>query len=155
MNEPTDNPGVIARPPLLYAGALIVALLINLILPLPIFGDTLGRWFGLLLAILGAGIGAWGTYSLITGGTNVNPTLPTTSIVTSGPYQFSRNPLYLALTLIFIGLTLIMNTWWGILALIPLLLVMHNAVVLREERYLEEKFGESYRHYRSQVRRYL
>lgn len=155
MNEPTDNPGVIARPPLLYAAALIIALLIDLILPLPIFGDTIGRWCGLLIAVLGAGIGAWGTYSLISAGTNVNPTLPTTAIVTSGPYQFSRNPLYLALTLIFIGLTLTMNTWWGILVLIPLVLIMHNAVVLREERYLEEKFGESYRHYRSTVRRYF
>jgi protein-S-isoprenylcysteine O-methyltransferase Ste14 len=155
MNEPTDNPGVIARPPLLYAGALIVALLINLIWPLPIFGDTVGRWCGLLLAVLAAGIIAWGTFSLLSAGTNVNPTLPTTSIVTSGPYQFSRNPLYVGLTLLFLGLTLTMNTWWGILVLIPLVLVMHNAVVLREERYLEEKFGESYRQYRSKVRRYL
>jgi protein-S-isoprenylcysteine O-methyltransferase Ste14 len=48
-----------------------------------------------------------------------------------------------------------MNTWWGIVALIPLVMVMHNAVVLREERYLAEKFGESYRQYRAKVRRYL
>jgi protein-S-isoprenylcysteine O-methyltransferase Ste14 len=85
----------------------------------------------------------------------VDPTLPTTAIVTSGPYQYSRNPLYLGLTLIFVGLTLTMNTWWGIVALIPLVMVMHNAVVLREERYLAEKFGESYRQYRAKVRRYL
>jgi len=155
MDEPTDNPGVIARPPLLYAGALIIALLVNLSWPLPIFGDKLGRWCGLLLAVLGAGILAWGRNALLSGGTSVDPTLPTTSIVTSGPYKFSRNPLYLALTLIFVGLTMTMNTWWGILALIPLALVMHNGVVLREERYLEEKFGEIYQQYRSKVRRYL
>ena len=85
----------------------------------------------------------------------MDPTLPTTSIVTSGPYQYSRNPLYLGLTLFFVGLTLTMNTWWGILALIPLVVVMHNAVIVREEQYLEEKFGEIYRQYRSKVRRYL
>jgi protein-S-isoprenylcysteine O-methyltransferase Ste14 len=155
MNEPTDNPGVIARPPLLYGGALIIALLLNLPWPLPIFGDTVGRWCGLLLVVLGAGILAWGRNSLVSGGTNVDPTLPTASIVTSGPYQFSRNPLYVGLTSIFVGLTLTMNTWWGIVALIPLVMVMHNAVVLREERYLAEKFGESYRQYRAKVRRYL
>ena len=49
-------------------------------------------------------------------GLPVDPTLPTTAIVTSGPYQYSRNPLYLGLTLIFVGLTLTMNTWWGIVA---------------------------------------
>jgi protein-S-isoprenylcysteine O-methyltransferase Ste14 len=155
MNETTDNPGVIARPPLLYGGAFIIALLLNLIWPLPIFGNTTGRWFGLLLVILGAAILGWGRTALVSAETNVDPTLPTTSIVTSGPYRFSRNPLYLGLTLIFIGLTLAMNTGWGALALIPLVVVMHAGVVLREERYLEQKFGETYRQYRSRVRRYL
>jgi protein-S-isoprenylcysteine O-methyltransferase Ste14 len=155
MNEATDNPGVIARPPVLYAGTLIVALLVNLAWPLPMFGDTVGRWCGLVLAVLGAGILVWGRNALISGGTNVDPTLPTNAIVTSGPFRFSRNPLYLGLTVMFLGLTLAMNTWWGIIAMIPLAAVMHSAVILREERYLEEKFGEGYRQYRTRVRRYL
>ena len=53
------------------------------------------------------------------------------------------------------GLTLAVNTWWGVFVLVPLLIIMHRGVVLREERYLEVKFGESYRQYRSKVRRYL
>jgi len=88
-------------------------------------------------------------------GTNVNPALPTIAIVASGPFRFSRNPLYLALTLLYFGLTLAFNTWWGIVVLIPLLIIMHRGVVLREERYLDQKFGETYRQYRSKVRRYL
>ena len=88
-------------------------------------------------------------------GTNVDPTLPTTAIVVSGPFRFSRNPLYLALTLVYSGLTLAFNVWWGVVVLIPLLAVMHRGVVVREERYLERKFGERYRQYRSRVRRYL
>ncbi len=88
-------------------------------------------------------------------GTNINPTLPAKAIVSSGPFRFSRNPLYLSLTTIYLGLTLAVNTWWGIVVLIPLLIVMHRGVVLREERYLEQKFGQSYRQYRSRVRRYL
>ena len=88
-------------------------------------------------------------------GTNINPLMPTTSIVTSGPFRFTRNPLYVSLTLLYLGLTLAFNTWWGIVGLIPLLVVMHYGVVLREERYLEQKFGEMYRQYRSKVRRYL
>src|SRR5262245_5892949 len=88
-------------------------------------------------------------------GTNVNPALPTTAIVTSGPFRFSSNPLYLALTLLYLGLTLAFNTWWGIVVLVPVLIIMHRGVVLREKRYLEHKFGETYRRYRSKVRRYL
>ena len=88
-------------------------------------------------------------------GTNINPALPATTIVSSGPFRFSRNPLYLCLTLMYLGLTLAVNTWWGIAVLVPLIIVMHFGVVLREERYLEQKFGESYRQYRSSVRRYL
>jgi len=82
-------------------------------------------------------------------------TMPTTAIVKSGPFRFYHNPLYLALMLLYLGLTLAFNTWWGIVLLVPVLIIMHCGVVLREERYLEQKFGETYRQYRSKVRRYL
>jgi protein-S-isoprenylcysteine O-methyltransferase Ste14 len=97
----------------------------------------------------------WGRRTLQAAGTNVNPALPATAIVDSGPFRFSRNPLYLALTLVYVGLTLAFNTWWGIVVLVPLLIIMHRGVVLREERYLEQKFGETYRQYRAKVRRYF
>ena len=85
----------------------------------------------------------------------MDPARPTTAIVTSGPFRFSRNPLYVALTFLYFGLTLAVNTWWSMVVLVPLLIIMHRGVVLREERYLEQKFGETYRQYRSKVRRYL
>jgi len=97
----------------------------------------------------------YGGAFIVAAGTNLDPALPSTAVVTSGPFRFSRNPLYLALTLLYIGLTLAFNTWWGIVMLVPLLIIMHRGVVQREERYLEQKFGESYRQYRSKVRRYL
>ena len=87
--------------------------------------------------------------------TNINPFKPTTSIVSTGPFRFTRNPLYLAMTLIYLGLTLVANTGWCFPLLIPVLLLIHFGVVAREERYLERKFGESYREYRLRVRRYL
>jgi protein-S-isoprenylcysteine O-methyltransferase Ste14 len=72
-----------------------------------------------------------------------------------GAYRFSRNPLYVAMTLLYLGLTFLFNSWWGVALLIPVLVVLHFGVVRREERYLERKFGEEYLAYRSQVRRYL
>jgi protein-S-isoprenylcysteine O-methyltransferase Ste14 len=112
-------------------------------------------WSGLALVVLGIGIAIWGRQAMKATGTNVDPMLPATAIVTSGPFRFSRNPLYLALTLIYCGVTLAFNTWWGIVVLVPLLIIMHRGVVLREERYLDQKFGETYRQYRAKVRRYL
>jgi protein-S-isoprenylcysteine O-methyltransferase Ste14 len=58
-------------------------------------------------------------------------------------------------TLLYLGLTLVINTLWGFVLLVPVLAIMHGGVVLREERYLEQKFGEAYRQYCSSVRRYV
>jgi protein-S-isoprenylcysteine O-methyltransferase Ste14 len=93
--------------------------------------------------------------ALLAARTNIGPTLPSTAIVTTGPFRLSRNPLYLALTLLYLGLVLAFDSWWGIARLIPLLLVMHRGVILREERYLEAKFGDEYRRYKVSVARYL
>ena len=150
-----DNPGVIMLPPLLYGITFAVVLALRWFWPMPIFDHSVALWPGLALIMLAVGIAIWGRSALQAAGTNVNPSLPTTAIVTSGPFRFSRNPLYMALTLLYFGLTLAVNTWWGIVVLVPLLILMHRGVVLREERYLEAKFGESYRQYFSKVRRYL
>ncbi|MGH8716274.1 MAG: methyltransferase family protein [Burkholderiales bacterium] len=150
-----DNPGVIMLPPLLYGIAFVGVLALRWFWPMPIFDNAVAFWPGLALVVLGAGIAIWGRNALRAAGTNVNPSLPTTAIVTSGPFRFSRNPLYIAITLVYIGLTLAFYTWWGIVVLVPLLILMHRGVVLREERYLDEKFGETYRQYCSKVRRYF
>jgi protein-S-isoprenylcysteine O-methyltransferase Ste14 len=151
----TDNPGVIARPPVLYGGAFLVVLALRWFWPMPIAGPAVIPWLGLPMLAVGIGVAVWGRRALQAGATNVDPMLPTTAIVTSGPFRFSRNPLYLALTLIYFGLTLLFKTWWGLALLVPLLIVMHRGVVMREERYLMHKFGETYRQYRSKVRRYF
>lgn len=107
------------------------------------------------IAALQWGIGPLGKRAMKQAGTNINPLQPATSLVTTGPFRFSRNPLYLSLTLLFAGLSLILNSLWGLIALAPVLAILHFGVILREERYLEAKFGESYRQYRTQVRRWL
>jgi len=150
-----DNPGVVAMPPFLYGGAFLLVLLLRALWRLPIVERGSLLWPGLALVVVALGIAIWGRRTMVAAGTNVRPTQPATTIVTSGPFRFSRNPLYCALTLLYLGLTAIVNTWWGVIVLAPLLAVMHVGVVLREERYLERKFGEPYRQYRGRVRRYL
>jgi protein-S-isoprenylcysteine O-methyltransferase Ste14 len=87
-------------------------------------------------------------------GTSPDPREPTQMIVREGPYRFTRNPMYLGLSLALAGLALLLgNALWPLLALIPVLSVIQLMVVTREERYLEAKFGDQYREYRAQVRR--
>src|SRR5262249_2986612 len=129
--------GVVARPPVLYGAALIVALVLHRFWPLPIFRPGVVRWLGIAVVAVGLTVVLRSIFTLRAAGTNVDPLLPTTAIVTTGLFRFSRNPLYLGLTLMYLGLTLAFNTWWGIVLLVPLLMTMHRGVVLREERYLE------------------
>src|SRR5262249_16870379 len=150
-----DNPRVIALPPLLYAGAFLLVVVVRLLAPWPITRWAIALPVGLAVSVTAVALARWGRRTMQAAGTNVNPGLPATTIVMSGPFQYSRNPLYLALTLLYVGLTLAVNTWWGFVALVPLLATMHLGVVLREERYLDRKFGDSYRQYRAKVRRYL
>jgi protein-S-isoprenylcysteine O-methyltransferase Ste14 len=153
---PKDRAGVIAPPPLIYLSGILIGLALNRWWRhCPIFGSTEWRWSGLLFVVMAVSLAIAGRRAMLAAETNINPFKPTTSIVSSGPFRFTRNPLYLALTLIYVGLTLASNTWWGFVLLVPVLLLIHFGVVAREERYLERKFGESYRQYRARVRRYL
>lgn len=96
-----------------------------------------------------------GIYVFRRAGTPVDPHKSTTHIVTSGPFRFTRNPLYVSLTLLYLGLTLIFNLAWAMILLPLAVLILHNGVILREERYLAGKFGDEYLAYKSRVRRWL
>lgn len=152
----TDNPGVIILPPVLYGVAIVLALLLNWFWPLSILPNTATAiWSGVPLLLLSGALALWGKRSMKQAGTNINPSQPATSLVITGPFYFSRNPLYLSLTILFVGLSLIANNLWGLVAIVPVLVVLHFGVILREERYLEAKFSENYRQYCSKVRRWL
>ena len=147
---------MIAPPPLIYLGGLMIGLALNRWAgPCPIFAAAGWRWSGLVLVVAGVALIITSRRTMLAAETNINPFKPTTSIVRTGPFRFTRNPLYLAMTLIYLGLTLLANTWWCFPLLVPVLLLIHFGVVVREERYLERKFGDSYRDYRLRVRRYL
>jgi len=145
----------VVRPPFLYGSAFIAVLVLRWFWPMPIVGHGGPLWAALALSIVGVAIVIPGRRALLAAGTNVDPALPTTAIVTTGPYRFSRNPLYVGLPLFYLGLTSVFNTWWGVILLVPILAIMHWGVIRREERYLEQRFGEPYRQYCARVRRYL
>ena len=129
-----DHPGVALHPPLFYLSALAISWVLNKFAPLPLSGLGFGgaRLAGVVLLIFGLGIVIAGRQMMIRHGTNINPTKPTTAIIQTGPYRFSRNPLYLALTITYCGIGLLLNTWWAFLLLPIVLVAMHFLVVRRE-----------------------
>jgi len=120
-------------------------------MPLP----SLVRWTGAGVILVSLAFGVPGRAAFARAGTEVNPFRPSTALVTSGPYRFSRNPMYVGVTGLLVGLALITRIGWLLILLVPVLGVMHRGVVRREERYLGRKFGSEYDAYRSRVRRYL
>ena len=97
----------------------------------------------------------WGLISFVRARTAVMPHLPASRLVTAGPYRFTRNPMYLGITLAYAGLALLIDTAWPLLLLPAVLALLMVVVVRREERYLERAFGDAYRAYRDRVRRWI
>jgi protein-S-isoprenylcysteine O-methyltransferase Ste14 len=151
-----DNPGVIVRPPILYLGALIALVVLRWVWPAPILASaSLALNAGIALGVVALALGLWAVVTMRSAGTNVDPNKESTAIVTAGPFRYTRNPIYVGFDLLFIGFTLALNSWWGAVLLVPLLVVMHVGVIRREERYLEQKFGGDYLRYKYDVARYV
>ena len=104
---------------------------------------------------LALALAAWAIISMAKAGSNVPTNLPTTTIVESGPYRFTRNPIYLGMLLVLLGLSIALDNLWLAALLLPFAIVIRYGVVAREEAYLEGKFGDVYRGYRARVRRWL
>ena len=155
MADPADRPNVLAPPPLVYVAALIAGYVLQALFPLRMPLPSLVRWTGAGVILVSLAFGVPGRVAFARAGTEANPFRPSTALVTSGPYRFSRNPMYVGMTGLLVGLALITRIGWLLILLVPVLGVMHWGVVRREERYLEQKFGDLYRQYRCRVRRYI
>jgi protein-S-isoprenylcysteine O-methyltransferase Ste14 len=150
-----DTPDVIARPPLLYIGALALGLAIDWASPAPFLPQTLQYIAGAALIVLAGALAGWAFARFIRAGTNIPTNRPTTALVTAGPYRFSRNPIYAALTLLYLGIALAVDSVWIAALIVPVLITIRYGVIAREEIFLERKFSDAYREYKARVRRWL
>jgi protein-S-isoprenylcysteine O-methyltransferase Ste14 len=144
-------------PPLVYLLAVLAGLAVGkwvAATPVPI-DRTLRITVGVLIAVAGVALAAWARIGFLRTGQSVIPWTPTPELIFQGPYRFTRNPMYVGMTLLTIGLGVALNNLWMSLFALPALLVVHLIAVLPEEKYLSEKFGVGYRTYLTRVRRYL
>ncbi|RED52036.1 methyltransferase family protein [Aestuariispira insulae] len=150
-----DEPGVRIPPPLIFTSFLLAGLWFDS----PWFtGEMTAAWQ------MGAG-GIWAGLWLgliivcfldhLASGTNVEPWRPTTKVIQSGPYAWSRNPIYLGMAGFCEGIALMGASWGALIAVIPAMLVIHFHIIKKEERYLAAKFGDEYLDYKARVRPWL
>ncbi len=151
----SDHPNVIAPPPLIYLGFVLLGLLLGYIWPAPIGWGPVRLAAAAGLLVVGLVIGAAAVRQFRLAGTNLEVYKPATELVTAWPFRFSRNPIYLSLSLLMAGVGLLANNFWILLLLVPTLIVMFLGVITREEQYLEAKFGAEYLRYKSTVRRWF
>jgi len=141
--------------PILTILHLIIAILLRRLMPLPIPVPAFVQWLGLGLAALGFLLGIFALAEFRRAHAAIDQKRPTAGFVTSGIYQYTRNPVYLGFVLMLIGLALSMGTYWGVILAWPLVVFMNNLVIKPEEISLEKRFKDRYIEYKSKVRRWL
>ncbi|HET7789635.1 MAG TPA: isoprenylcysteine carboxylmethyltransferase family protein [Gemmatimonadales bacterium] len=154
--QPPDKSGVRFPPPLIYLGLFLAGYAIQWLVPFSIFPEAGWLdWVGGLLFGGGVGLALVAAGTFRSAGTSVNPTKPATALVTHGPFAFSRNPMYLAMVMIYLGLIVVVNSLWPLLLLPVAVWLIRTRVIALEEAYLQRKFGQLYSDYQKQVRRWL
>src|SRR5215212_6373448 len=137
------------RPPLVYLGSILLGLLLHFAWPLPLVRQPVGALIGAGVVLMAVGLFITAVRTFRAAGTPVPGNRPTTTIVRTGPYRFSRNPIYLAFSALQVG------SLWLLITLVPALALMSFWVIPKEERYLEARFSSEYLSYKSSVRRWL
>jgi protein-S-isoprenylcysteine O-methyltransferase Ste14 len=150
-----DISGVIAPPPLIFLAGLAAGFGLEALLPGTSLPDALAWIAGGVMLLAGIGLVVWFERAFQRHQTAANPWRPTTAIATDGPYRLTRNPAYVGMALVYVGIALLSQALWALLPLPLVLAVIDRGVVAREERYLERKFGSEYVDYKSRVRRWI
>jgi len=155
-NAAQDVPRLgLMRPPLVYLASLVIGSLIQLAMPLPFLPRTLTAALGASLVVVAIALFSYSVAKFRAARTPVPARKPTTVIVRTGPYRFSRNPIYLAFSLFQLGIAIWVNSLWLLATLVAAVALIHSIVIPREEQYLERRFGAQYLDYKASVRRWL
>ena len=153
-----DYADVVVKPPILFLGAIALGCLISWIVPLgPELGSANARALaaGGALALVGLALFILSVREFSRVGTSVVPGEPSTLLLNSGPYRYTRNPIYISFVIFYFGMAIMLTSAWMLLLLIPVLIVLQRGVIEREEAYLQSKFGDAYRKYQARVPRWL
>lgn len=151
-------PRVPVPPPLLFAMALLLGIVVHRILPVaaaPPSALPFLRLVGIFLSISSGVLAAAAFVTLDRHHTTFRTDRPVSALVTSGPFRSTRNPMYLSLAILIAGVSALVNSLWPLALLVPVIVVVQRLAIAPEERYLAELYGSAYGQYCRRVRRWL
>ena len=163
MHQPPPNPGVRVPPPLLFVAGFLLAWLADArLVHLPVDAGAGARSVahgavqgaGASLIVAGVALVFWGILTFARARTAILPHRPAARLVTTGPYRFTRNPMYTGFATAYAGAALVANTAWPLIVLPVVVRVVYVLVIRREEQYLAGAFGAEFDAYRARVRRW-
>jgi len=152
------SPRIIALPPLVFAAAILGGIALDALLPSPFVpgGHSAARVApGIFFIAVGGLLARWAHKNFLRHGTNALPWRPTNTLVTAGPYRFTRNPMYLAMAIATFGIAIAAGSFYALLLLIPAIVLVDRHAIRREEAFLTQRFGEDYLAFKRQVRRWI
>lgn len=155
MTAPRDASSPFPWPPVIYGSAALVAWGLGRVAPLPMALPEPTRWAGWGLVAVALLVAGAAELSFLRAGTATLPTSPTTALVAGGVYRVTRNPMYLAMTLVLVGLGAALGSAWFWLVAPAAVRLVTRLAIAREEAYLAAKFGDAYLAYKARVRRWL
>lgn len=150
-----DRSGVRFPPPLIYVAGFLVGVALELAFPVGGLPVPIAVAAGVIGLGLWLGLDGSAMRRFQRAGTSMVPMRPSTTLVISGPYRFTRNPMYLGMGSLYLGLALALGVIWAVAVLPLVLLAVDRLVIAREESYLERQFGDEYRAYKRHVRRWI
>jgi protein-S-isoprenylcysteine O-methyltransferase Ste14 len=154
-SKPADHAGVRVPPPLIYVVLFGLGIAMHQIVPFTFLPVIPARVAALIFLGGGVLLAGWSNLLFRRAHTSLVPIKPTTTLVVTGPYRLTRNPMYLGLLCLYVAVALWFGVAWA-LVLVPLVvLAVQRLAIAKEERYLEQKFGDAYRQYRAHVRRWI
>jgi protein-S-isoprenylcysteine O-methyltransferase Ste14 len=145
----------IVRPPLVYLCSILTGVALDFVSPLPFLPRALSTPLGIATLLVAVVLFSFSLRQLRAAGTPVRGNKPTTVVVRTGPYRYSRNPIYLSFSLLQLAIAIWVNSLWVLATLGPAVVLMSCVVIPREEQYLERKFGVEYLEYKACVRRWV
>jgi protein-S-isoprenylcysteine O-methyltransferase Ste14 len=155
MNPKTDHPPIKIDALVLLLITVLVTVALQCIVPLPFLPALPSRILGAILVLSGLSLGFPALRGMLSSRTSPNPHRPTTALVFSGTYRMTRNPMYLSMLMIYAGISIFLQNPWFLLFLPILAWLFTIWVIIPEEKYLEQKFGEQYLDFKSRVRRWI
>ncbi|HVF01592.1 MAG TPA: isoprenylcysteine carboxylmethyltransferase family protein [Rubrobacteraceae bacterium] len=152
-DDERDNPGILLPPPLTYLLPLVFGLLLDRRSHLPFLPHSVAHTLGWPLLGGGVLLNGWFVFTMRRTDTPIDPRKPVSKLATSGPFRYTRNPAYLSMTTIYVGVAALRNALWAILFLPLVVYVIQRDQIEREEQYMERVFGKEYLNDKKSVRR--